>query len=183
MSSPEDAQAIASQAMECANSVAFQIVGVTIKTPEQAQWATDLAHQMRDMKRALEAERDSAIGPIKGTIKKITGWFKPAIEKYESLELHLKMGIMAHRQALQEQQTKALSAATSQVEIAQAVAVLAPKPLGLQEREVKRVVVTNESEIPREYLVPDMRKIEQALRDGKVVPGTELVIEKVAVLR
>jgi len=45
-------------------------------------------------------------------------------------------------------------------------------------KKLKKIRITDESMIPREYLVPDMRKITDAiLRDGEVIPGVETYLE------
>ena len=51
-------------------------------------------------------------------------------------------------------------------------------------RKIKRVRIINESLIPREYLVVDMVKLNQAmLREGKEVPGAETYEEKTMATR
>lgn len=50
-------------------------------------------------------------------------------------------------------------------------------------RVVKKVRVTDVTKLPREFLVPDLKFIEAALKSGRDVPGAELYEEKTPVSR
>lgn len=50
-------------------------------------------------------------------------------------------------------------------------------------RVVKKVRVTDTAKLPREFLVPDLKFIEAALKSGRDVPGAELYEEKTPVSR
>ncbi len=49
----------------------------------------------------------------------------------------------------------------------------------IQWRTVKKLVITNEKMIPREYLDVNEVRIKEALKAGKVVPGAEMIEEKI----
>lgn len=178
--------AAASTALATANELAPTLLALRVTTPAEAQFATDVAHQVRETKRGLEAERDAAVKPLNAVVKKIRGWFKPAIERLEEIEGHLRVEIMRHRQALEAAQAAALATATTHAEVAQAVAVLAPKPVGLSERTAWKWEVADAAAIPAEYYVLDTARIDREVRASKdqtTIPGIRVIREAVAVLR
>lgn len=182
----EAAAGVAQQAVDAADAMATALLPFKVTDSAGAQWAVDAAKQIREQRRELEAERDSVAKPLRKLASDHSKRWKPAIDTLDRVERHLKNEALLFQVEERERQAAALKAATSQEEVADAVAVLAPKPDGLQERESWSWEVTDISQIPREYWVLDKFRIDREAREQKGalnVPGIRAVRRTTAVLR
>lgn len=177
---------VAAQAFATAKQMGEQLLAAQVTTAEQAQWATNAAHEVWTQKRALEAERDKVAKPLRKLATDHAKRWKPAIDVLTQCEQHLKTQALQFQQAERRRQAEALQAATNQTEVAAAVAVLAPTPVGLQERSTWAWEVTDLAKVPREYFVLDTARLDREARDQKgelAVPGIKPVCKTTAVLR
>lgn len=123
----------------------------------------------RDLFRPIEDDATAAERVIKG---KMLDW-QNAEEKRKRIEEdrianRVEKGTMKPQTALKKLGEIAPVATTTKGKVGEVKTML-----------VKKYRITDEAKIPREYLVPDMAKIKEALKAGTVVPGAEAYEEKV----
>lgn len=170
-----------------AQSVASFLESTPIDTDSAAQWAVDVAHQLRAQRKELEAERDSVLRPLNDAVRRIRGWFRAPVTVLDAAEQTIKSKVLAFRAEQKREQMRALAAAaTSHAELAQATEATTAKPDGMSEREVWSAEIVDASALPREYLVPDQKRLDQLAREQKSalsIPGVRPVSKKILVLR
>lgn len=159
-------------------------------------FANECLGDVKTKLKQLEAKRKEATDPLQKALTTIRGWFKPATDFYSECESLWKLKIRDGMLALQESQRAALAAASvahkaavpAQVAqamvAANAVAVELPANVSIVERWSFRIV--DETALPREYLAPDMRKIQgvvDALKGSAHIPGVETYRDDTVVRR
>lgn len=162
---------------------------VPINTAGMQAWATDTAKQLAAILKQIEAEEQSAIGPLNAVIKTIRGWFSFKKE-IEATRVHLRDAAFEFGQQAAAEQRRLLATAAEtgagQAEIAAAVAASVPAPQGLGSRDCWRARVVDRSKVPAEYWVLDEARLDREAKASKgtaVVPGIEFYNEPTAVLR
>jgi hypothetical protein len=160
---------------------------VPITTAGMARWAADTAKQLADVLKAVQAEEQSAIGPLNAVIKVIKGWFSFKAE-IEATRVHLRDAAFAFDRAAEEASRKALTHAAETgagtAEIAAAVAIMTPATTGQRANWKWRVV--DRAKVPADYWVVDSVRLDALAKAHKadaVVPGIEFYNEPTAVLR
>lgn len=147
---------------------------------EQEQWATDRGVQIKDLIKALEAQRDEALAPFTLPTKTIRGWYKAILDQLEIGKKHLARIIGEGRRRAETAQAAALSHAQPH-ELAQAVAVLSPKPSGFVEVENWSWDVFDVGSIPPDYFILDTARLDRETRELKgalAVPGVRTTCTK-----
>ena len=180
------AETVAAQAQTTAEQLEATMKAITVTTAEQAQWAIDAAHQLRQHQKALEAEKEFVAKPLRDLARKHSQRWKPAIDAVGRAIAHLKTQALGYQAYERARQAAALQAATSQAEVAQAVAVVAPSSKGLQERVAWTWEVEDLTKVPREYFVLDTARLDREAREKKgelAVPGIKPVRKTIGVLR
>lgn len=178
-------RAAATAAQQQADALGM-LLAVRVTTDAEAQGAVDMTRSLREQRRALETERDAQVKPLNAVVKRIRDFFRPPIDALERIETHLKAEVKRYRDVQAAAQAAALQAATSHEEIAEAVAVLAPKPDGVVERAVWRWELEDLAQVPREYFVLDEARIGREVRASKgatAIPGIRVVRDSQVIVR
>lgn len=169
-----------------------------IKTPEDMVAATDHLSKMKSVAKMIKARKEAITKPLMEALNSARDLFKPIEQDLASAEGTIKTKMLAYnaeqdRKAEEERirlakrvekgTMKAETAVAKMENIQDAPTTTTGKVGQVSTRTVKKYRVTNESLIPREYLMPDMSKITEALKVGKDVPGAEMYEEKVIAAR
>lgn len=168
---------------------------LTITSAEDRAAATDLLSKMKTVAKLIKAQKETVTKPMMTALENARGLFKPietnlsdgeALVKRKMLDWDAEQDRAAEmaRQKLAarvEKGTMKPETAVAKMEnIQSAPTTVAGRSGGqTQTRIVKKYRVVDESKIPREYLVPNMAAITEALKAGKEVPGAEVYEEKV----
>ena len=130
-------------------------------------------------KKAKE-EKDKVLKPAELTVTRIKEQWKPFEDALKAGMAHVKqcMAFWMAKEAVRvaQEKTKILSdnRITKPETVERKLAALSfDTPVG-NTRNVLELVITDESKIPREYLVVDEVKLRQALKDGETIPGAKL---------
>ena len=133
--------------------------------------AAETTAELKARREAVDARRRSWVDPLNVVIRSINAAFKPAIDALEGAERALRDKIVAYsdRQAsAHEEAVREIAAAPTQAGRAEAHARLSeavvPRVEGLALVETWDGEVMDASKLPREYLVPDVRKLLEATR-------------------
>lgn len=146
--------------------------------------AAEFLKQVKHKWKVLDEERKGSVTPLNDEVKKINGWFKPALDALAEMEKNLKNMIAAFEMKKREEQTRlmeeasraALTAATSitttstpEQEVAanaevmrlvqEANAAERVKVAGISTRSVTRWEIADWDKVPFELCSPDPKKI------------------------
>jgi len=187
-------------------------VGI-IQTKEQADEAVELRNKLKALKSEIEASYkpiiEQAYRAHKEAIAKMNEHLKPVEEAIRCLDKSLadfqkRQEEEARRKALEEYEKKKREEEERKLSLAETLAkvglqeeadrmletdthvvveVEKPKVEGISFLEIWKFEITDESLLPREYLMPDEKKIGQVVRATKgtlSIPGVKIYKEKIA---
>jgi len=178
--------------------IVTSIKAVVIKTPADMESAVELLSTANKQFKAITAHEDKVIKPLKEALK-------AKQDEWAPMKKVLKAGIESLRSAISTYQTTALlEAAKKEAKLAERMqsgtlkpetaiakmnAITTPEAKVVTEagsvsfRTDKKLKLTDEKLIPREYLVVDENKLLDALKAGLVVPGAEIELVQTVVNR
>jgi len=153
-----------------------------VKTEEDYTIAGDLLKQLKTFKKHAEQKESSIVDPIKQGLNEIKLLFKPFYSKVDATEAATKSAMLAYITKKQLEAAK-IQEKFDKGEIKKVSTLmdkLAPTQVAAKGiRETKYVEIENENLIPREYLIPDMVKINQAmLKEGLKIKGCKIETRK-----
>lgn len=143
------------------------IRSIHVRTGEDIAAVSPLLQQIKgDMKR-LEERKKAIIKPLNDALKAVRDLFRPAEDALGAAEQHLKAQIGHAQQAIQEANRQAMlatQAALAQNDVRTAAlasgAIQATEaPQGLSYRDSYEFRIVDASKLPREFLMPDERRI------------------------
>ena len=133
--------------------------------------AAETAAELRAMREAVEARRRSWVDPLNAVVRSINAAFKPAFDTLAGAERAIRDKIVAYSEAqsaAHEAAVREIAAAPTQAGREDAHARLSeavvPRVEGLSLVETWEGEVVDAAKLPREYLVPDVRKLLEATR-------------------
>ena len=167
-----------------------QANALTIKNPDEADAAAILLKKIKDASKILATRREEITRPIMQSFASVRALFKVPESDLADAEKIVKSKLLAYD--IEETERKEIAKAKilartekGTLRIDTAIKKMeelgeVPKIKGITSRTINKVRITDETMIPREYMVPDMTKITEAvLRQGVEIPGVEKYSEKI----
>lgn len=167
---------------------------IEIKKYEDLTKATDVLSRIKQVQKMVREKKESITKPLNEALKNIRGLFSPIEDDVSEAEKIIK-GKMVKYQEVEEKKKEAKEAkieenlkdgkidfeqATKKLEKVPDVNTAVKGKVGeVFTRIVKKAVIEDEAKLPREFLVPDMVKINQAVKQGLEIPGVKVVEEKI----
>ena len=157
-----------SREVSVASGFVAEARALVITTQHDLSDAADLRTRIKDASKAFLAKKEDLVRPQMEALARLRALFKPAEEHFaEALRIISKEVLEYQAREAEknaEPEEKTVSGASGK----------------MTTRTVTKVRVTDESKLPREYLIPDMVKIANAiLREGKKVRGAEKYEHKI----
>lgn len=163
------------------------IRSIVVNTDEEIRVVSPLLQQIKGDLKRLEAREKAITKPLNDALKSVRDLFRPAKNALEAAEQHLKHEIGRAQQAIREANHRAMlatQAALAQNDVRTAALVSgsiqateAPQGISYREQFVFRVV--DASQLPRQFLMPDERRIRAHVAEhGDRVPIPGVLIEK-----
>lgn len=165
-----------------------------IDSKETMALGADLLHNVKKVEDLIVERKEGITRPLMTALASVRDLFKPLELAHADAKKTIKAKMLAFQIEEDEkiEKEKARIAArvakgTMRVDTAtdklESIGEAGAKTVGsvgkTSIREVKKVRVIDESSIPREYMVPNMTAITEAIiRNGAVIPGVEMYVEK-----
>ena len=176
-----------SKALEAANAI-------TITTDEELATATDHLSKMKTVAKMIKDRKEAITRPLMEALNSARDLFKPIESNLADAERIVKNKMLAYQneqQRIADEATAKLAtrvekgtmkpqtALKKMAEVGAPTTTMQGKVGSIRTSIVKRYRVIDASLLPREFLVPDMGKITEALKSGQAVSGAEVYEEKV----
>jgi len=167
---------------------------ITIKTQEDMVKATDVLSKIKTVGKLIKERKEAITRPMMESLNSVRDLFKPIESNHAEAERIIKGKMLAYQNAEEEKAQEAKDKLAARVEkgtmkaetaVAKMESIQTPETTtkgkvgAVSFRIVKKYRVVDETKIPREFLVPDMGKITEALKAGMEVAGAEVYEEKV----
>ena len=167
------------QAKNAKTSLDF-IRNISVVSNGEYSTALKLCADIKDRHTTIETKRKSWVDPLNGVVKDINKTLGVPLKFYADAESFLKKKMIelnAHRtaeisrlRAESHEASKAGDTAKAEALIEQAEELEVPKLEGLGIGETWTGKVTDANEIPREYMVPNLKKLKDVTKAKKADP-------------
>lgn len=175
-----DVALAASTQSEEADEALELIRGIALRTNQELAGAVGVVAEMKEKRAAVDEQLKRFTAPLKGVIKDIEGFFKPAIKALDECEVLIKRKISDYTAGEAVQRDRLLADAGEAAQQGDAVAAralvvkadahLVDKVPGLSMREQWDGEVVDAEAIPREFLIPDVKALKALTRAKKCDP-------------
>lgn len=175
-----------------AKAIIAYLQEVVIDDDEQYTAGAEQLVELKQRLKELKAEKNDLLEPLKIQQKAISNEVDGPIKLFEQAESVMKNALMSYLQVKEERAQKQLAAAytTGNTEegAAQALALIEqantkPEAKGISYRNYNVVEVVDANKIPAAFMMPDMKKIEAAVKAGIEVPGVVVRVEQRVAVR
>lgn len=151
-----------------------------LDTADQRNKLAALANVAGDRVKELETQRTSVTKPLNEVLRTVNGWFKPLQESLQAFRGAAKARLLEHQKAQEAERTKALAQIQEGAGRAPDEAfAIAHRPIetpaGLTERVTYEVQVFDHEQIPKAFMLPDLKAITAEFRAGRNVAGCNWV--------
>ena len=165
---------------------------LTIKTADDLTQATEILGQIKQAGKQITEKKEAITKPLNEALKSARAFFAPIEAIWSNAERIVKdkmltyqreqLAIAAKKTEVIEKKVEAgkmtFEKAAEKIEAVTPEKSLASENSAVQFRTVKKVVIEDESKLPREYLVPDMVKIRKVALAGVEIAGVKVVEEQ-----
>lgn len=172
---------------------------LVVNSPESLSLATDQLHAVSKAEKFITGKKEQITRPLMSSLAKVRDLFRPLESNLADAKKIIKSKMLAYQIEFEEQINKEKEKIERRVEkgtmkaetavgkletIGDAPTKSAGEVGKSSIREVRKVRIVDETAIPREFLVPNMTAITEAvLRQNLSIPGVELFLEKSIVSR
>jgi len=161
---------------------------LAIKSQADYDAAASVLSQIKAQQKTVKIESDKELVPLKQGIDAVKERWAGITKRLLAAESDLKnrMLVWANKQ---EEKRKAIEAKFEEGKIKttatleKQLATVTPISATAQVRKKKIYIITDESAIPRVFMVPDMGKIKESFENGLPVPGVKIDYENIIASR
>lgn len=167
---------------------------MVIKTDGDMSKATDILSKIKTVAKMAKERKELITKPLNEALSSARDLFKPIEQNCADAERIIKSKMITFSDDQEKAREAAKGKIVEKVEGGKMTAEKAVEKLDnlptvnttitgkvgqVQTRMVTKYRITDETLIPRLYMIPDMGKITEAIKAGTVVPGAESYTEKV----
>ena len=141
-------------------------------TVDDRDKAIDLTKELKEFAKEAQQKLRTVTDPLNQAIDAAKEIFKPFLDQVKVVDAQIKSEILAFDEKLESRKKKLEERFESgKVSTTKYLKESANLDNDKGTRRTWKAVAVDESQTPREYLIPDVAKITQALKDGKKVKG------------
>jgi hypothetical protein len=169
---------------------------VVVNTEEDYQTAATALIDVKNRYKAIDALRREFVDPLNAHVKKINDFFREPKNHLERAENALKQAMKGFRDRAAAEQQKALAAAQTAAQnndrksfaalVQSASAHGPPEAAGVHTVTRWKYEIVDASQIPREFMTPDLQKIGTVVQTHKAdtkIPGVRVYADESIVAR
>jgi len=175
-----------------------QATAVTIESQEGYENAIDLVSKLKETGSEIKKKKESVTKPLNEALRNVRDMFRPLETQFENAERIIKNKLLDYKRKKDEEAraeeakvaarvakgTMKLETAEKKMDSIERVENTTRGQVGqVQIKKIRKVRITNQDEVPRKYLVPDMVLIRQDALGGIVIPGVEIYEEETIAAR
>lgn len=155
------------------------VKSVSLQTNEDMEQAAAIVGELKTKRKEVDTQLKRFTKPLKGVIKDIEAFFRPAIKALDECEAMLKGKIAAFTEQQASKRDELIDAAGQALRsgeaapaalLAEADFYMVPKLPGVSIRELWDGEVVDASQIPREFMIPDIKALRALTRARKCDP-------------
>lgn len=166
---------------------------LTIETQEDYAQAADVVAKLKELGSSIKDTKEAITKPLNESLKNIRTLFKPIEDQFENAEMVVKSKILAYKKKVDEEAREKEAKIAEKVEQGKMKLETAEKKMDaierveqttrgktgeVQIRKVRKVRITDETKLPRQYLIPDMVAIRKDALAGVAIDGVEVYEEE-----
>lgn len=170
-----------------------QVNSLTIESAEGYALAIDIVSKLKEAGSNIKAKKESITKPLNEALKSTRNLFAPLEEQFERAESIVKQMLLAYKRKVDAEAAAKDAAIAKKVEDGKMTLETAEKKLDkvervdqttrgnvgeVQVRKIKKVRITDEAALPRQYLIPDQVAIRRDALSGIAIPGVEVYEEE-----
>lgn len=172
---------------------------LSIEKKEDLEKATDLLSKIKQVGKIITDRKKLITDPINKALKEARALFAPLEDNYEEAERIVKSKMVSYQREEEERARKEQEKIAKKVDSGKLKFETAAKKIEaidipqnsvegdkggkIMFKEIKELVIIDEMEIPREYLVVDMIKLRKEAFAGKEIPGVKVEMKKIVSAR
>ena len=169
-----------------------QANSLSVNNQQESDEATALLKQVKEAEKFMLSKKEEITRPLMASLAKVRDLFKPIEGNLADATKIIKSKILAWTIEEQDKKDKDAARVAARVEKGTMKAETAAAKIETISKDapksnlriVKKTRIVDETAIPREYLVPNMTMINEAiLHQGAVIPGVETYEEKSIIAR
>lgn len=175
-----------------------QATAVTIESQEGYESAIDLVSKLKETGSEIKNKKESITKPLNEALRNVRDMFRPIEDQFANAERIIKNKLLDYKRKKDEEAraeearvaarvakgTMKLETAEKKMDSIERVENTTRGQVGqVQIKKIRKVRITNQDEVPRKYLVPDMVLIRQDVLGGIVIPGVEIYEEETIAAR
>jgi len=164
-----------------------------VDSPEEYTQAIDLVAQLKDRGSKLKTLKESLTKPANEILRNARAMFAPVLAQHANAETIIKTKLLAYKRKVDDEARIKEEKIAQQAESGRIKPETAEKKMDavervdnttrgkvgeVQIRKIKKVRITDETAIPREYLIPNNVAIRRDALGGKTIPGVEVYEEE-----
>lgn len=169
-----------------------------ISSPEEMQAATDHLSKMKTVAKMIKERKEAITKPLQEALTSARSLFQPIEANLADAEALVKRKMLDYNAKVEREEAEKKAKIARDLEAGkikeataikkmEAVPEVQTKVEGkvgtVTTKTIKKYRVIDEAQLPREFLMPNMAKITEALKAGQNVPGAEVYEEKVIAAR
>lgn len=170
-----------------------QANAVAISTPEDYTQAVDIVAKLKEAGSNIKAKKESITKPLNEALKNARDLFRPIEDQFSNAESVIKGKLLSYKKMMDERAAAEEAKIAQKVESGKMKLETGEKKLDqiervdtttkgkvgeVQIRKIKKVRITDEAALPRQYLVPDNVAIRRDALSGIAIPGVEVYDEE-----
>lgn len=175
-----------------------QVNTLSVTSPDEYKSAIDIVSKLKETGSTIKNKKESITKPLNEALKNARDLFRPIEDQFKQAEMIIKGKMLDYKRKVDEEARKKeeqiakrvekgtlkLETAERKIDEVQRIDQTTKSDIGeVQVRKVKKVRITDETKIPREYLVPDMVKIRREALGGKEITGVEVYEDETMAVR
>jgi len=150
-------------------------IDLVINNNKDLELSSDNLSKVKKVGKLIKERREEITKPMLASLSSVRALFKPVEETCENVEKIVKEKIKGYLDS-QKQDINLSEDTRSLTEKLEGVGEL---PKSIRTRNVSKIRIIDESLLPREYLMPNDKKITEDFKEGIEIPGTEVYIDTI----